>query len=662
MDTLRKRRLANGLFLVVVFAAAFGTVLRLVCDDPSLPGRGGLLLFCSALFGFGAMGLAASLRGQASCRFLWMTLPAILLLGLGVATCALRAPHPFGFGARLMTLAGTLLAFFLVLYAGEDREFGKFILKAALGAVLIQCGLGLFQFYAASGASPENAFRGTLASPGDAAGLLAMMFPVAAGLLVNAIHERLDRSVWPRRILYALSVLLLTAGLYHAGSETAWIAVGLGMLCALVWLGRTYLYRNRKAALGTLAVVLFLVAAVTALQSMPRFAHPGYGRLPDALAGAADGARQGLETLSEVPLLGRGNGGPDHAPSVVRFAVSHGLPAAAILLAMIAAVMTLFWKGQRIPQETTLEARVLVGHRRSLKGIEIASVGILGGALALYVFHPFRPALSRPGFLLVFLPCWLLFTTTAFSYKHFRLMVENRRDFVAIGMSAGAATGVFRSFLDTGLLHPPSRFLLFLLLGLALSRTVEGKNDPLLAFRNPKFLRPLAGTFSALLALGAVVLAVAGWPVLSARAAFEAHPTPSRAPAPGTDVRRETDQALVERVRTLRRLARHLPWDGVLWSRLGTARLDLAARRLREGSEQDVDRLAEDAREAFREAARRSRSPDLFLEAGKAWLAAARAASGTRRAAFLERARQAFRRGGERVPGDPAAKAERGTR
>jgi len=655
MDAANKRKAGLVLFRAVVLVAAFGSTIRLLSDDVVPPGPGGVLLFASALFCIGAMGLASSLNGRVRLGSIPLLVLVALFLALGTLTCTLAAPTPFLSFACFLPLAGNLLFFFVVLYAGRDREFGKFILKGALGAVLIQCVLGIYQFYSSPARDGFGNFRGTYATSPHIAGVLAMCVPVAAGLLMNSVHERLDRSIWPRRVVYSLALIVTTGALYYAGSAVAWIVLVPAMGLALLWTGRTYLARNRPVVLACAAVVLLLAVAATVLQTQEAFRIPGYAETPMRLRSVGENIERNLAFAARSPLLGEGyelgepyfSGpslkGPELAnPGVFRLAAEGGFLAALLFLCLCLGAFVLFWRDQKkIPPVEGFDPKVVVGKRRSLKGIELTSLGILGGAIAFLAFSPGLQVFSRPAFLLLFLPLWLLFLTVSYSYKHFQLVVENQRDFVAIGAAAGASFGLLYSFLEGDLMHPPSQFLLLLLLGVAASRTLGEARVRKIDIRSPKFVRPILGAFCSCLCLSAVVMAALLWPLETRKTRLFG------------EEREEgrTFMTTPRRVREIRNLARAYRRDGHLWSHLGEARLKLYASR-QWASDRDDAVLLEQASEDFRRASELSRSWRVEAEEGWAWMDAA-AASPRSVADFVSRACAAFRTAVARAPDVP---------
>ncbi|MHC5035735.1 MAG: O-antigen ligase family protein [Planctomycetota bacterium] len=607
MDAAKKRTLSNACILVVVFATAFGLVFRLLHEDLSSPGPGSLVLFACSLFCLAGLGFVASLTGRARVRVLGLDLLILLLLVSGILTSAFASPTPFLSAAAFLPFAANLLFFLVIVFGGDDREFGKFFLKAALGVVLVQAGLGIYQVYAAPSSNEINPLRGTYSSPGHIAGMLAMMIPVAAGLLINAIHERLDRAIWPRRVLYALAVVFLAGGLYYTGSEITWITLALGMGAALVLTGKTYLARNQKAFSLTVVVFILLAVVATAFQTHSSFHITGYGQSPDRIENATQFIQEDIEVAVRSPLLGAGyDRDVDRLPPVrapvsaaarpafSRLAAEGGMTALAAMFLFFAVALALFWEGMKSPVVDTLEPRVEVGHRRTLKAIELTSIGVLGGSVAFFATHLLNPGISRVTFLLVFLTLWILIVTSSFSYKHFKAVVENQRDFVAIGAITGAIVGVLRSFLTGDLLHPPTQCLLFLLLGVALSRTIKPDRARTLRFRSPKFLRPLLGLLCGLTALCAIALVLWGWPREAKKASFVSRVL-------HTDAPRESVPQASARVRTIRKLAREYRVDAHLWAEMGVLALGQFALESRVSSLRGVESIpiGGEEREAF---------------------------------------------------------------
>ncbi|MHC4600513.1 MAG: hypothetical protein ACYS47_16075 [Planctomycetota bacterium] len=636
MDPGTKRRLRNGLVLLAASTAGFGSTFRLLVDDLAFPGPGGLLLFASALVGLGLLGVGAASEGRVRVRAHSTVLLTLGILAAGAATSLFVSPSPFRSGAVFFPYAANLLFFFLVLFGGQDREFGKLILKGALGVALVQCALGIYQFYTLPPGENLSTFHGTNLSSSRIAGILAMMIPVAAGLLVNSIHEHMDRSIWPRRILYSVSTVFLIGGLYYTGSEVAWTALAFGLVLALLMVGGTYLGRNRKIVLVVGGVLLLLAAGAATIQTQTTFRIPGYGTLPQRLQSGADRLRENLDTAVDHPLLGTGydekklflpeaedQETPGGAPAFSELAALGGFPVAGAFLLFLLGGLTHFWRSRELTPVGKLEARVLVGTRRTLKAIDVTAAGVLGGALAFIAVLILPTPIFPTAFLLLFLPLWGLILTTSFSYKHFRLVVENQRDFVAIGAAAGAAVGTLRSFITGDLTHPPTQFLLLLLLALALSRRARPAAMRVIDFRSPKFVRPLAGLACVLLCLAGLGLALWGF-------GGELKKTELASPLPEREglflfpeVRGPSTEVLRERVRLARRLAETYRVDAHLWTTLGTARLKLLQKELWAGDESAWEAALGESARAFTRARETSRSHRLRGREGWAWLSVA---------------------------------------
>ncbi|MHC4778125.1 MAG: tetratricopeptide repeat protein [Planctomycetota bacterium] len=288
-----------------------------------------------------------------------------------------------------------------------------------------------------------------------------------------------------------------------------------------------------------------------------------------------------------------------------------------------------------------LEARVVVGRRRELKAIDLATAGTAGGTAAIIAIL-FLPASIFPAtYLALFLPAWVLVLMTSFSYKHFRLQVENQRDFVAIGAAAGAFVGTFRSFVTGDLLHPASQFLILLLLAAALSR--RGRLDDLrtLDFRSPKILRPVLGLSCSLLCAGGLVLGLWGMGAEIEKSALAAQPPAGEGTVEAPRTGGPSRPQLRARVRSTRRLARQYSRDAHLWSRLGTTRLELLRAELWEGDESGWEAGLAEAAEAFRRSRSHSRSHRLLGLEGWAWLSTAMV-SHSPSPELLEKALKAF--------------------
>jgi hypothetical protein len=372
------------------------------------------------------------------------------------------------------------------------------------------------------------------------------------------------------------------------------------------------------------------------------------------------------------PVLGRGydekklflpgTGGvetPGGAPAFSELAALGGFPVAAAFFLFLLGGLVHFWRSREPSPGGKLEARVLVGTRRTLKAIDVTAAGILGGALAFIAVLILPTHVFPTALLLLFLPLWGLILTTSFSYKHFRLVVENQRDFVAIGAAAGAATGMARSLFTGDLTHPPTQFLLLLLLALALSRRARPKEMRVLDFRSPKFLRPLAGTACVLLCLTGLGLGLWGFGGERRKTAL-ASPLPEReGPFLYPEVRGPSAEVLRERVRLARRLAETYRYDAHLWTTLGTARLKLLQKELWAGDDTVWDAALRESARAFARARETSRSHRLRGREGWAWLSVALVTQPPN-AELLRRAHDAFKEAARLAPGHPAHRAGMG--
>jgi hypothetical protein len=517
MNAPLKDAVSRALALAASAAVGFGAVARLIREDAVLPGPGSSALLAAALAGAGCMILAASVRGSTLLRFPLILFVAVLVPALGFASVLLapgRRPQGLPF---LAAFAGAFLFLPVALQGGRDREFSKNLLKAAIGAVAIQAAVGVSQFLGEGSERGRAALQGTMDSSPHLAGLLVMALPAMAGLFVNSIHETLDPSVWPRRLLYGVTGLLFAAGLYDAGSETAWAALALGAVAFLGFTGWSYVRGKLRVLLPAAGVVLAVAGAAAVLQTQTGFRPPGYGRLEtrrelvrassrDDLAGIArspsfgDGfARESLRARGEAGAEARGA-----APSPLRLASAAGLPLLAAFLLLLALSFTALARGTRAAGPPEQEERVVVGRRRAVKAIEIASAVAAGGTAAFLLAGEGAPSLSRATFLVICLPLWLAFLAGTYSYKHFQMVGENRRDFVAIGAAAGVVAGLFRSLAGDDLLHPPSLFFVLLLLAVAVSRSLAPEEGQPLDFRSPKILRPAMGIVGLLLCAAGV--------------------------------------------------------------------------------------------------------------------------------------------------------------
>ena len=184
--------------------------------------------------------------------------------------------------------------------------------------------------------------------------------------------------------------------------------------------------------------------------------------------------------------------------------------------------------------------------------------------------------------------------------KHFRLQVENQRDFVAIGAATGAVVGVVRSFASGDLLNPSTQFLVLLLLGAALSRRGRSEDMRVLDFRSPKILRPFFGILCALLCAGALLLALGGVGPEIDKSSLASVPPAGEGPVEGVRAGGPSVEELAKHVRLARRLAHWYALDAHLWSRLGTTRLMLLRKELWEGDESDWESGLAEAARAFR--------------------------------------------------------------
>ncbi|MCU0722043.1 MAG: hypothetical protein MUC63_00235 [Planctomycetes bacterium] len=517
MDASAKEVAVKVLSLAACSAAGFGTAIRLLRDDPEPPGPAGGALLACALLAAGLLAVAAAVRGQAALRAPLVGLLAVLVPTLGLLS-VLLAPGPAAPGLGVLaSLAGAFLFFPAALQAGRDGEWTKNLLKAALGIAAVQALIGVAQFFGGDG----GGVRGTLGSPTHAAGVLAMALPAAAGLLLNSIHETLDPSVWPRRALYALLLLVFVAGLFTAGSETAWLSLAVGALVFLGMAGGTYLQRNVRVLAAVLAAAAAAATGAVVLQAQPDQRLPGYGTLRARADLAGRSAREDARAVARSPLLGDGFAGESRraaeparargeaaVSSPLRLAASGGVPLLAALLLLLALSFSAAIRGFRPGGDGEEGEHVVVGRRRPVKAIEVASAAAAGGAAAFLFAGAEASGLGRAVFLAALLPLWLTVQATAYSYKHFRLVGENRRDFVAIGAAAGAAAGLVRSLAGDDLLHAPTLFFLLLLLAVAVARSSPEEADWPIDLRRPKALRPAAAILGVLLcAAGAWVLA-----------------------------------------------------------------------------------------------------------------------------------------------------------
>jgi hypothetical protein len=532
MNAPFKDAVTKALALAAAAAAGFGIAVRLLRDDPSFPGPAAVALLASALLAAGFLILAASLRGKTLLRFPLLWILALLVPALGGVSALLASPRPHAGLSFLAAFGGAFLFFPVAVQAGRDREFSKTLLKGALGIVAVQVLVGFFQFSRDASGEGGIPFRGIFDSPLHAAGILAMAIPAVAGLLVNSLQERMDPAVWPRRILYGLTAVLFAAGLYYAGSETAWVALALGGAAFLALAGRTPVRRNLRVILPLAAFVAAAAAGAAALQSRPGFRMPGYGTLLEQTGAAARSARTDAEAAVRSPRFGDGflaegrrpagppaRRAPAAASSPARLAAAGGLPFLAALVLLLAAAFAAAAKGSRIREAPPPSSPVMVGRRRAVKAIEIASAAAVGGTAAFLLAAEGVPGLPRPVFLAVFLPLWLAFTATVYSYKHFRRVSEDRRDFVAIGAASGAAAGLLRSLAGDDLLHPPTLFFLLLLLAVAVSRAYPPEAGRAWDLRRPKLLRAALGILGLLTVLAGAALLVRQWEPETRRAA-----------------------------------------------------------------------------------------------------------------------------------------------
>jgi hypothetical protein len=498
-----KRLLGKFVYLAGAFVAVFTvTVATLDLDWPSADTASVVYLLSSSLF-FSLILLAGILRGR-----IVMTLPHalgafLLLLVTAGATSAIASENPIQSAVGALPLLAHFLLYLGILTAASDRDFGKTIVKAVVAAGIV---LAVFVVYWTLHMHMEAGWTARPWRGHGTTGLFLLLLPTCLGLLFNSIHEKMDHSVLSRRVLYAICIVLFSTALFYVGSVLAWVALAAGLILFFVYSGRRYLSANARH-LGLAALCTALVAGA-AVASLVLADHPPAGYTP-LTSGLTQEANAWAGALGEVvrghPLgLGFAHETPRHAlpqSSLVTFARVLGFPGVGVLLLFFFLSLYSLRPRGTGPVREFEPTPVHIYRRREVPAVELALLGILGGALAFFFVKPQDMPWSHTTFVVLFLPLWLISLTLSFSYKHFAAKVFNQRDFVSIGIASGAAAvGIYSLFHDVlWNISTIAPLVCFLAIALARRAEIEGR-EKTVDFHSQKYIRLLLGLLCSLTA------------------------------------------------------------------------------------------------------------------------------------------------------------------
>ena len=273
--------------LAGVVGGIFVGLLRayLQAEIPQIPAQLGHLFIALAAFAWVSRGL---LHRRLELRRVPLLLPLLGFVAAG-ALSLWDAPALASYGiTELFKWAEIALVLLLVAERTTDRRL-TWAVSALLLIGLFQAALGIYQFglrgdgpphFAISGGDFYRAY-GTFEQPNPYGGYLGITLALGAGLLANALRERLaDRhSDLSRRqtVFVATAAVLMLAALGCSWSRGAWLGFAAAAVVMAVAL-------PRRAGWGLLLVVL-LVGLAVSLYAAGLLPAPVVARLTDFAAG-----------------------------------------------------------------------------------------------------------------------------------------------------------------------------------------------------------------------------------------------------------------------------------------------------------------------------------------------------------------------------------------